>query len=99
LKTSKFDIIALVKMILLLASVFYGGCASIALSTWNEDFEADNQRSIEFASGSVPAEYLGKADDSYVYRLLDTKTKRSFSGFRQIITEAWRLNCMVIPLR
>lgn len=75
MKRSKLDIMVLFKMILLLTSVFYSGCASIALSTWNDDFEAAHQRSIEFASASVPAEYLGKVDDAYVYRLLDAKSQ------------------------
>ncbi len=62
-----------IKIVLLSLTVFLGGCASIALSDWNEDFESAHQRRIEFASASVPAEYLGKIDHAYVYRLLDSK--------------------------
>jgi len=68
-----FNILLYSKVFLLLASLIFAGCASIGLSTWNEEFEESHQRTIEFAPLSVPADYLGKIEGAYVYKALDSK--------------------------
>lgn len=62
-----------VRIILLLAALIPSGCASITLNTWNEEFEEDHQRTVEFPPPSFSADYLGKMEGSYVYRALDSK--------------------------
>lgn len=62
-------------MFLLFAVSICSGCASITLNHWNEEFEKAHQRTVEFAPASVPADYLGKIEGAYVYRILDYKNQ------------------------
>uniref|UniRef100_A0A831U2K2 Uncharacterized protein n=1 Tax=Geobacter metallireducens TaxID=28232 RepID=A0A831U2K2_GEOME len=65
-----------IKLLLVLISLLLNGCACVALSNSNEEFKDEHQRSIEFASSSVPAEYLGKIDGAYVYEVADLKNQK-----------------------
>jgi len=62
-----------VKVIMLLMIINLAGCASITLGKWNEEFEEEHQRSIEFDKTSIAADYLGKLEGAYVYRTQDSK--------------------------
>ncbi|CAG0958114.1 hypothetical protein [Geobacter sp.] len=66
----------LFKCIFILTILLLNGCACVTLSDWNKQFEEDHQRAIEFAASSVPATYLGKFNEVYVYEVTDLNNQK-----------------------